>query len=60
MRDKSLTLLTIIQLILLLIKLTGASDISWWIVTCPIWGVAVVGGLTIIGVLIYNLIKYKK
>ena len=60
MKDKSLTLLTVIQLNLLLIKLTGASDISWWIVTCPIWGVAVVGGLAIIGVLIYNLIKYKK
>ena len=60
MRDKSLTLLTVIQLNLLLIKLTGASDINWWIVTSPTWGVAVAGGLTIIGVLIYNLIKYKK
>lgn len=47
----------ILFLIFLVLKLTGTIDWSWWWVTAPLWisaaifGVIVVVGLTVVGIL---------
>lgn len=63
MQEKGLNLLMIIQINLLLIKTTGASDISWWLVTSPLWGLTTIGLVVILAMFTMDLVigsKQKK
>lgn len=55
---KGLSFMQALFLVLLVLKLTGVIDWSWWLITLPLWGPLAIIVLALIGVGILALVAY--
>lgn len=55
---KGLGFMQALFLVLLVLKLTGVIDWSWWLITLPLWGPLAIILLALIGVGILALVAY--
>lgn len=56
METSGLGLLDVIQIVLIILKLVGVIDWSWWVVLIPLWS-----GLCVVGILaVAMLTEYHK